>query len=189
MGHVPCSPLRIMNSDGMRSSSRRRPGCEWQPFVKKAAAIAGLFASVREDRPLPPPPKCATPPTHFVTRTTDQRRRRKKLARPVAEDVEDWMNYLRGRLLRDRTCRLSENRRGKFVSDEEVAEVIKCHAVCAGRLGDWAVKLADERPLLEAAGSRRARLHTRTPRDLVRNRWRVRTATANIRHSKLIETK
>jgi hypothetical protein len=57
--------------------------------------------------------------------------------------VDDWMDYLRGQLLRERWAnRLNEIVAANPVSDEEVAEVVKNHAVCAGKFIEWARKLA-----------------------------------------------
>ncbi len=57
--------------------------------------------------------------------------------------VEDWMNYLRGQLLRARLAnQLGDIVAANPIRDESVTEVIKLHAVCADKLRDWAVRLA-----------------------------------------------
>jgi len=57
--------------------------------------------------------------------------------------VDDWMNYLRGRLLRERWAnRLNQIVAANPVSDEEVAEVIKSYAVSSDKFAEWARKLA-----------------------------------------------
>lgn len=57
--------------------------------------------------------------------------------------VEDWMNCLRGQLLRERWAnRLKEIAAANPVGDEEVAEVIRNYAVCDDKLIEWARKLA-----------------------------------------------
>ena len=69
--------------------------------------------------------------------------------------VEDWMNCLRGRLLRERWAnRLNEIAAANSVSDEEVAEVIRNYAVCDDKLIEWARKLAGRAAVaIGAAGS------------------------------------
>jgi hypothetical protein len=57
--------------------------------------------------------------------------------------VDQWMNYLRGQLLSERWAnRLAEIVAANPVSDEEVAEVVKNHAVCSRKFAEWARKLA-----------------------------------------------
>jgi len=57
--------------------------------------------------------------------------------------AENWRNFLRGQLLRERCARrLNQIIAANPISDEEVAEVIKTHAVCADKLQGWAVRLA-----------------------------------------------
>jgi len=78
------------------------------------------------------------------------------------------------------------------VSDEEVAEALKYHSVCADKLGDWAVKLAGQAAIAAESGRFDAGQHplTGSPRDLVSRietefeRQRQQTITP-----KLIETK
>jgi hypothetical protein len=80
--------------------------------------------------------------------------------------IDDWMNYLRGQSLRNRwAARLREILTANPVSDEEVAEVIQSHAVCADKLGDWAVRLAGRAAVASNSGS----LDTsdQSPRDLI----------------------
>ena len=84
--------------------------------------------------------------------------------------VDDWMNYLRGRVMRERWAdRLKEIAAAHPSPDNEVIDVIKCYAVCEGKLGQWAHKLAGRaavaaRSGLPAAGKPSAAL---TPRELV----------------------
>lgn len=57
--------------------------------------------------------------------------------------IDDWMNYLRGELLRERwSNRLDEIVVAKPVNDEDVAKIIKIHAVCSDKFAEWAQKLA-----------------------------------------------
>lgn len=68
--------------------------------------------------------------------------------------VDEWMNYLRGQLLRERwATRLGEIVTANPVSDHEVSQVIKGHAVCADKLGEWAVRLAGRAAMASHFGS------------------------------------
>ncbi|MGH9935582.1 MAG: hypothetical protein ACREAM_05000 [Blastocatellia bacterium] len=67
--------------------------------------------------------------------------------------VDDWMNYLRGQLLRERWAnRLDEIVIAHPVSDEEAAEVIKKHAVCSEKFAEWARKLAGRAAVAAKSG-------------------------------------
>jgi hypothetical protein len=53
----------------------------------------------------------------------------------------DWMTYLRGRLLVE-MAGPSASASVKDISDQEVAGVIRTHAICAGKVEEWRLKLA-----------------------------------------------
>jgi hypothetical protein len=110
--------------------------------------------------------------------------------------VDEWTNFLRGGLLRQAWAgRMTEILAAHPVSDQQLAEVLKHHAVCADKLDDWSVRLAGhaaivaesgwfdtgQPPLTGASGS---------PRDLV---FRIETEFERQRQQtitpKLIETR
>jgi hypothetical protein len=67
--------------------------------------------------------------------------------------VDDWMDYLTGQLLRERWAgRLKEIVAAHPISYAEIAEVIRSHAVCAGRLDEWAVRLAGRAAVAARSG-------------------------------------
>jgi hypothetical protein len=103
--------------------------------------------------------------------------------------VEDWTNYLRGQLLREHWAgQLDKIAATPAVSDAEVFEVIKSHAVCGDKLRDWAVKLAGRAAVAAYSGSFDAVAHS--PGELIAHieaayeRQQKQTVTP-----KLIETK
>jgi hypothetical protein len=68
--------------------------------------------------------------------------------------VDSWASYFRGQLLLKRWAgRLGEIVSANPIIDEEVAEVIRRHAVCAGKLGHWAVRLAGRAAMAANSGS------------------------------------
>jgi hypothetical protein len=57
--------------------------------------------------------------------------------------VEDWMNCLRGRLLKQIwAAQLTEITRANPISDAEVERVVQMYAVCGRKLESWASRLA-----------------------------------------------
>lgn len=80
--------------------------------------------------------------------------------------VEDWMNCLRGKLLRDKWAgRLSQIVAAHPVRDEDLAQVLKHHAICADKLREWALKLAGHAAI--AASSASFDVGSESPRDLI----------------------
>lgn len=103
--------------------------------------------------------------------------------------VEEWMNCLRGQLLRKRwASRVNEIEAANPIIDAEVAKAIKRYAVCAGKVDEWTQKLAGRAAL--AAESPGLISGARSPWDLIdriENEFeRQRNQTIN---AKLIETK
>jgi hypothetical protein len=103
--------------------------------------------------------------------------------------VEEWMNCLRGQLLRKRwASRVDEIKAANPIPDADVAEVVKRYAICTGKIDGWAQKLAGRAAL--AAKSSGLISNARSPRDLIdrieSEFERQRNQTIN---SKLIETK
>ncbi|MBS1788175.1 MAG: hypothetical protein JST85_10655 [Acidobacteria bacterium] len=67
---------------------------------------------------------------------------------------DELTNYLRGKLLRQKwTDRLNEIIAAHPVSNEEVTAVFRHHAICADKLGDWALKLAGHAAIAAKSGS------------------------------------
>lgn len=67
--------------------------------------------------------------------------------------VEEWMDYLRGQMLRERwSNKLEAILAGNLVSDAEVVRVIHCHAVCADKLNEWSLKLAGRAAIAASSG-------------------------------------
>jgi hypothetical protein len=117
---------------------------EWQPFVRNVRQRLACLRQAAKTGHLPPAPEMREAATAFryAHNLISAEDARCWLGR-WEMTVEDWMNYLRGQLLRERWAgRLNEIVVAHRISDEEVAEVIKSHAVCAGELGEWARKLA-----------------------------------------------
>lgn len=68
--------------------------------------------------------------------------------------VEDWMNYLRGQLLRERWAgKLDQIVAAHPIGDEAVQAVLQHHAVCAGKFDAWAQKLAGRAAVTAPSGS------------------------------------
>ena len=67
--------------------------------------------------------------------------------------VDEWMDYLRGQMLRDRwSNRLEEKLDCNPVTDQEVTRVVRCHAVCADKLGEWSRRLAGRAAVATRSG-------------------------------------
>lgn len=80
--------------------------------------------------------------------------------------VEDWMNYLRGQLLRERWAgQLEQIVAAHSVSDEAVKAVLKSYAVCSDKFAVWAQKLAGRAAVTAPSGSLDA--GDQSPRNLV----------------------
>jgi hypothetical protein len=147
---------------------------EWQPFVESARqSLACLLHAAEINQP---------PAQREVKEAVTAFRYAHNLI--SAEDAQtwlhrwqmtgdEWMNCLRGDLLRRSWAgRMTEILAAHPVSDQDVAEVLKHHAVCADKLGDWAVKLAGHAAIVAKSGWFDAGQHsligaTGSPRDLV----------------------
>ena len=83
--------------------------------------------------------------------------------------VDDWMNYLRGQLLRERWAnRMNEIVAANPVGDEDVAEVVKNHAVCSDKFIEWARKPVRRAAILfGAAKSGSAPSSGESPREMI----------------------
>lgn len=161
---------------------------EWQPFVESIRQSLACLRLANRTGQMPPADEMrrianAFRYAHNLISAEDARR---WLARwQIA--VEDWMNYLRGQSLRDRwAMRLKDIVAANPVGDEEVAQATKCHAVCADKLDEWAVRLAERAAVAANSGS----LDAKSPFDLI---TRIETDFERLRRQavtpKLIETR
>jgi hypothetical protein len=143
---------------------------EWQPFVKTVRQSLACLRHAAKTGQLPRTAEVREAATAFryAHNLISAEEARSWLGR-WQMSVEEWMNCLRGQLLRDRAGRLSEIVAANPVSDEEVAEVIKSYAVCSDRLDEWAVKLAGRAAVAARSGrfDARERPAIGSPRDLV----------------------
>jgi len=59
--------------------------------------------------------------------------------------ADEWMAYLRAQMLRDRwSNRLNQILVDNPVTDHDVRRVIRCHAICSGKLDEWSLRLAGQ---------------------------------------------
>src|SRR5262247_4651999 len=109
---------------------------EWQPFLETTRqSLACLRAAVKTGR-MPDAAEAREAATAFryAHNLISSEEARSWLAR-WGMTVDDWMNYLRGLLLRELWAgRLGEIVETNPVTDDEVAQVIRIHAVCADKL-------------------------------------------------------
>ncbi|HSE98731.1 MAG TPA: hypothetical protein VLD57_10755, partial [Blastocatellia bacterium] len=117
---------------------------EWQPFVETVRQSQACLRYAAKTSQLPPDVETreAVNAFRYAHNLISADDARSWLAR-WGMTIEEWMNYFRSQSLRDRWARrLGEIVTANPVSDAEVAAVIRSHAVCAGRLDEWAVGLA-----------------------------------------------
>lgn len=140
---------------------------EWQPFFEQTRQTPAYLRMAVETGRMPAASETREAATAFryAHNLISAEDARSWLAR-WGMSVEDWMSYLRGQLLREQCAgRVIEIAAANPVSDEEVAEVIKSHAVCADRLNDWAMRLAGRAAV--AANSCSLDARHQSPRDLI----------------------
>lgn len=163
---------------------------EWQPFVETTRQSLACLRLATTTGQIPPAAEMrdATTAFRYAHNLISAEDARNWLARWDVT-VEDWMNYLRGQSLRERwAARLGEIVAAHPISDREVAEVIRSHAICADKLGEWAIRLAGRAALASTSGALSA--GDQSPFDLITRietefkRQQQQTATP-----KLIETK
>lgn len=127
---------------------------EWQPFVQ---TVSQSLACLRLAAKTGEPPSTAdlreaANAFRYAHNLISAEDARSWLAR-WEMTVDDWMDYLAGQLLRERWGgRLKEIVAAHPISNAKVAEVIKSHAVCAGRLDEWAVRLAGRAAVAARSG-------------------------------------
>lgn len=144
---------------------------EWQPFVETVRQSLACLRLATETGRMPAACEMREAATAFryAHNLISAEDARSWLAR-WEMTFEDWMSCLRGRLLCERwAARLGEIVAASSVTDHELAEVIRHHAVCADKLGEWANELAGR----AAIAARSCRLDaierdtTESPRKLI----------------------
>ncbi|MEO6725587.1 MAG: hypothetical protein ABIP14_09820 [Blastocatellia bacterium] len=127
---------------------------EWLPFVaEERQSLACLGYAAKNQQQLPENEVRAAATTFRYAHNLISAEETQAWLNRREMTAEDWMNWLRGKLLRERWAdRLNEILAAHPVSDEEVAEVLKHHAVCAGKLSDWAIKLAGHAAIVAKSG-------------------------------------
>jgi hypothetical protein len=117
---------------------------EWRPFVEQTRQSLACLLLASETGRLPTGDEAREAATAFRYAhnliSADE-----TLAWLRVRDMtaDQWMDYLRCQLLRDRWAnRLGEIVSANPVSDEVVAGAVKNHAICSGRFIEWARKLA-----------------------------------------------
>lgn len=143
---------------------------EWQSFVTEARQALSCLVYAAETDQLPAAAEVREAATafryaHNLISAEDTQRWLDRWEMTVG----DWMNCLRGQLLRDAwAAKLDQLVAAHPVSEEDLFTVIKDYAVCADQLQDWARKLAGRAALASrAAAAGCFDAATESPRDLV----------------------
>lgn len=144
---------------------------EWRPFIEQTRQSLACLRLAAKTGQLPPAPEVREAVTAFryAHNLISAEDARSWLGR-WEMTVEDWMNYLGGQLLLERWAgRLNEIVAANPVSNAEVEGAIKSHAICAGRLDDWALKLAGRAAFAARSGRLSPDEHSTSgsPRDLI----------------------
>jgi hypothetical protein len=143
---------------------------EWRPFVEQTRQLLACLRLAAETGQLPTGAETRETATAFrYAHNLISAEETRTWLSQWGMTVEDWMNCLRGQLLRDRWAnRLNEIAAANPLSDEEVAEVIRNYAVCDDKLIEWARKLAGRAAVaFGAAGSGSFDSTGLSPRELV----------------------
>lgn len=128
---------------------------EWQPFVnqtRQALACLQHAAQINQPAPVEAVKEAATAfrYTHNLISAQDTQ----AWLNAWGMTVEDWMNYLRGQLLRERwTGRLDQIVAAHPISDETVQAALHRYAVCSDKFDAWAQKLAGHAAVTAPSGS------------------------------------
>jgi len=140
---------------------------EWQPFVTETRqALACLAYAQQTNQPVQAAAvKEAATAFRYAHNLISAQDTQTWLAH-WGMTVDDWMNFLRGQLLRERWAgQLNEIVAAQPVSDEQVNAVLQRYAVCADKFSAWAQKLAGRAAVAAPSGSLEA--GDQTPRKLV----------------------
>jgi hypothetical protein len=143
---------------------------EWQPFVEKTSQSLACLLLAAETDQLPAGAETRETATAFrYAHNLISAEETQTWLSQWGMSVEDWMNCMRGQLLRERWAnRLNDIAAANPVSDEEVAGVIKNYAVCDDKFIEWARKLAGRAAIaFGAAGSGSFDSTCLSPRELV----------------------
>jgi hypothetical protein len=127
---------------------------EWQPFIETVRqSLACLRLATRNDE-LPQTAELRQAATAFrYAHNLISAEETNHWLRRWGMTIDDWMNYLRGQLLRSRWAQqLCEVVAAYPVSEQELAEATKPYAVCADKLRDWTVRLAGRAALALGSG-------------------------------------
>jgi hypothetical protein len=127
---------------------------EWQPFVesvRQALACLDYAAATKQGLPSGELKEAVTAfrYAHNLISAEDAQAwlRRWELT------TDEWMNCLRGSLLRERwSAKLKDIVAAHPVSDARLAAALRPHAICADQLGAWVVKLAGRAAVVAQAG-------------------------------------
>jgi hypothetical protein len=117
---------------------------EWRPFVEQTRQSLACLLLATETGQLPAGAETRETATAFrYAHNLISAEETQTWLSQWGMSVEDWMNCMRGQLLREHWAnRLNEIAAANLVSDEEVAEVIRNYAVCDDKLIEWARELA-----------------------------------------------
>ena len=138
---------------------------EWQPFVDSVRRALSCLRSAEEAGELPSAADMRETANAFryAHNLISAEETRDWLAR-WQMSVEDWMSCLRAHWLLDHSIeRPGHGGVARPAGDAEVAAAVKIHAVCTGRLDDWAVRLAGRAALAAQSGG----LTSGSPRELI----------------------
>jgi len=143
---------------------------EWRPFVEQTRQSLACLLLAAETGQLPAGAETRETATAFrYAHNLISAEETQTWLSQWGMSVEDWMNCMRGQLLREHWAnRLNEIAAANPVSDEEVAEVIRNYAICDDKLIAWARELAGRAAIaFGAAGSGSFDSTCLSPRELV----------------------
>jgi hypothetical protein len=172
---------------------------EWRPFVEQTRQSLACLRLAAENGQLPSGAGAREAATAFrYAHNLISAEETQVWLSAWGMTVDDWMNYLRGQLLRERwASRLNEIVAANPVGDEEVAEVVKNHAVCADKFTEWARRLAGRASIafgaFGAAGSGSLDSIGSSPRELIErveagfDAWRRLVVTANLIEARIAD--
>lgn len=140
---------------------------EWQPFFEQTRQSLACLTLAAETGQLPAGAETREAATAFrYAHNLISADETQTWLSVWGMSVDDWMNYLRGQLLRELWAnRLGEITAANPVSDEDVAEVVTNHAVCSDKFAEWTLKLAGRAAV--AAKSGLADSPGESPRELI----------------------
>lgn len=143
----------------------------WQPFVHETRqALACLQHAAQINQPASAEAVKEAATTFRYTHNLISAQDTQTWLNAWGITVEDWMNYLRGQLLRERWVgRLDQILAACPISDETVQAALQRYAVCSDKFDAWAQKLAGHAAVTALSGSLDARDQSpcNGPRNLV----------------------